>query len=61
MLEIRLLGDPVLRGRAEEIAEIDDELRELAAEMLETMYAAEGVGLAAPQVGIPTRLFGTSA
>ncbi len=57
MLEIRLLGDPVLRGRAEEIAEVDDELRELAAEMLKTMYGAEGIGLAAPQVGVPTRLF----
>lgn len=57
MLEIRLLGDPVLREPTEEIDEVDDEIRRLAEEMFETMYAAEGIGLAAPQVGISLRLF----
>ena len=57
MLEILLLGDPVLREPADEIDEVDDEIRHLAGEMFETMYAAEGIGLAGPQVGIPLRLF----
>lgn len=57
MLEIRLLGDPILRQRAEEVEEIDDELRELAEQMFETMYTEEGIGLAAPQVGVSRRLF----
>jgi peptide deformylase len=57
MLEVRLLGDPILRQRAEEVEEIDDDLRQLAEEMFETMYSEEGVGLAAPQVGVSKRLF----
>jgi peptide deformylase len=57
MLDVRLLGDPVLRQRADEVEEIDDELRELAEEMFETMYTEEGIGLAAPQVGVSKRLF----
>ncbi len=57
MLEIRLLGDPILRRRAAEIEQVDDSIRKLAAEMFETMYAAEGIGLAAPQVGVSVRLF----
>ncbi|UCC81477.1 MAG: peptide deformylase [Gemmatimonadota bacterium] len=57
MLDIRLLGDSVLRQRAEEVEEIDDDLRQLAEEMFETMYTEEGIGLAAPQVGVPKRLF----
>lgn len=57
MLEIRQLGDPTLRRRTDEIEEIDDQIRQLAADMFETMYAAEGIGLAAPQVGVPVRLF----
>jgi peptide deformylase len=55
-LEIRMMGDPVLRGRAAEIDTIDDAVRRLATSMLDTMYEAEGVGLAAPQVGILRRL-----
>jgi peptide deformylase len=55
-LEVRLLGDPVLRTEAEPVETIDAELRRLAADMFETMYAEEGVGLAAPQVGILKRL-----
>jgi len=54
--EIVLMGDPVLRGRAEPVEVFDDELRELVEDMFETMYHAEGVGLAAPQVGISRRL-----
>ncbi len=54
---IRYYGDPVLRRRASEITEFDTELSDLAADMLETMYAADGVGLAAPQIGLPIRLF----
>jgi peptide deformylase len=55
-LEIRLLGDPVLRERAVAVEAVDAEVRRLAASMFETMYEAEGVGLAAPQVGISRRL-----
>lgn len=54
---IRITGDPVLHERADEVAEIDDDLRRLVADMEETMHAAPGVGLAAPQVGVPLRLF----
>ncbi|UCC83681.1 MAG: peptide deformylase [Gemmatimonadota bacterium] len=57
MLDIRLLGDSVLRQRAGEVEEIDDDLRQLAEEMFETMYTEEGIGLAAPQVGVSKRLF----
>jgi peptide deformylase len=49
---IRVFGDPVLRQRAAEIEDIDAKLVRLSEEMIETMYAAPGVGLAAPQVGI---------
>lgn len=56
VLEIRFLGDPVLRERAAEIDAVDDEVRRLARDMFDAMYEAEGVGLAAPQVGITRRL-----
>ena len=56
ILEIRKDGDPVLRQEAAPVAVIDDEMRQLAADMLETMYNAPGVGLAAPQVGVAVRL-----
>ena len=55
--EIRTLGDPVLRKRADEITDIDDKLVRLADDMLTTMYEAPGLGLAAPQVGVQKRLF----
>lgn len=55
-LRIRLLGDPVLRGVAAPLAEVTDETRRLIDDMMETMYAADGVGLAAPQVGIEQRV-----
>jgi len=48
--------DPRLKKRCEPVAEITAELRQLAADMLETMYDAPGVGLAAPQVGVLKRL-----
>ena len=54
--EIKLLGDPVLREPAEVVAEVDDEVRTLVKDMFETMYLAEGIGLAAPQVGVSTRV-----
>lgn len=50
-------GEPVLRRRASPVEAFDDELERLAADMLETMYAADGVGLAAPQIGLDKRLF----
>ena len=57
MFPIRVFGDPVLRQRAAEIEEIDAKIVRLSEEMIETMYAAPGVGLAAPQVGIERRIF----
>ncbi len=55
--EIRVIGDPVLRQNAAEITEIDGALARLVDGMLETMYEAPGIGLAAPQVGVQKRLF----
>src|SRR5690606_7768172 len=55
-LPIRLLGDPVLRQKAEPVTELDGELRRLMDDMMATMYAADGVGLAAPQVGVSRRV-----
>jgi peptide deformylase len=55
--EIRLIGDPVLRQRAVEVADVDGKLVQLAEDMLTTMYEAPGLGLAAPQVGVQKRLF----
>jgi peptide deformylase len=52
-----VFGDPVLRQRAGEVEEIDAKIVRLSEEMIETMYAAPGVGLAAPQVGIERRIF----
>ena len=49
-------GDPVLHGPAEPVAEIDDSIRTLLADMVQTMYAAPGIGLAAPQIGVPLRI-----
>jgi peptide deformylase len=54
--EIRLLGDPVLRQKAEPVGMVDDEIRLLIDDMMETMYFADGVGLAAPQVGVGRRV-----
>jgi peptide deformylase len=54
---IREFGDPVLKERCAEVTEIDGALVRLATDMIETMYAAPGVGLAANQVGVQKRLF----
>lgn len=53
---IRELGDPVLGKRAKEIKEMTPRLHQLVKDMLETMYDASGVGLAAPQVGMLKRI-----
>jgi peptide deformylase len=55
-LEIRLYGDPVLREKARPVTHVDAATRRLLAAMARTMYLAEGVGLAAPQVGVSKRL-----
>ena len=49
-------GDPVLEKPAEAVTKFDDELKKLVEDMFESMYAAKGVGLAAPQIGISKRL-----
>lgn len=51
-LEIHYLGDRVLRQPAKRIARVDNEVRQLAREMLQTMYSDNGIGLAAPQVAV---------
>lgn len=55
-LEIKKYGEPVLRKKATAVFEITEDVKKLAVDMLETMYAVTGVGLAAPQVGILLRL-----
>ncbi len=50
--QIRTIGDEILTKKAKPIKEMNDKLKELIGDMLDTMYANEGVGLAAPQVGI---------
>lgn len=54
---IRLDGDPILEKECKPVKELTDKLRELINDMFETMYAEQGVGLAAPQVGILKQLF----
>src|SRR5215210_3491703 len=56
-MPIRVLGDPVLREPSKPVERFDRALRRLVDEMTETMYAANGVGLAGPQVGLSYRLF----
>jgi peptide deformylase len=53
---IRYLGDPVLRQPAKRVRQVDDAIRRLIADMIESMHAAQGVGLAAPQIGVPLRV-----
>ena len=50
-MPIRKYGDPILRAKGKRIDEVDDKVRALAENMLETMHAANGIGLAAQQVG----------
>ena len=54
--DIKLLGDPLLRTPGEEVEEFGEDLQKLVKDMLETMYHAHGVGLAAPQVGVSQRV-----
>lgn len=54
--EIVLMGDPVLRRSADEVTVFDDELEALVKDMFETMYHADGIGLAAPQIGLSQRI-----
>ena len=54
--DIHLLGSPVLRQRSPEVAVVDDQVRAFVADLVDTMRASKGVGLAANQVGIATRV-----
>lgn len=56
ILDIRVLGDPVLRKITTPVEEVTDDIRSLISDMFDTMYAAEGIGLAAPQVGRTERV-----
>lgn len=56
ILNIRVLGDPVLRVTTTPVEQVTDEIRQLISDMFDTMYAAEGIGLAAPQVGRTERI-----
>lgn len=55
--DILITGDPVLHNPAQQVSEINDYIRDLVEDMYLTMEAAPGVGLAAPQVGIPLQIF----
>ena len=57
MTPIRLLGDPVLRTPAAPVVDFDKELHQLVGDLTETMVAAGGAGLAAPQIGVGLRVF----
>lgn len=56
VLQVRRYGDPILRQKAAPVAEVTTEVQRIIADMVETMYHQVGIGLAAPQVGIPIRL-----
>jgi peptide deformylase len=56
LLPILIAPDPRLKVKAKQVAAVDDQVRRLMADMLETMYAAPGIGLAAPQVGVAKRV-----
>lgn len=56
LLRVRIIPDPVLRSPASPVTDIDQEIKELVADMWQTMYASKGIGLAAPQVGISRRV-----
>jgi peptide deformylase len=56
ILTVRTVPEPVLKQKSKRVKSIDGSIRKLAADMIETMHAASGVGLAAPQVGIPLRV-----
>ncbi|WP_067872259.1 peptide deformylase [Nocardia vermiculata] len=54
---VRLFGDPVLRARADEVESFDGELAQLVTDLTDTMHASNGVGMAAPQIGVGLRVF----
>ena len=54
---IRIMGDPVLRTAAAPVVDFDRELQQLVADLTDTMHAAGGAGLAAPQIGVGLRVF----
>ena len=54
--EIRILGDDILRKKTKTVKEVNDRTREIIADMIETMRDADGIGLAAPQIGILKRI-----
>jgi peptide deformylase len=56
LLNLHLLGSPVLRQRSAEVSSVDDDVRRLVGDMFETMDAAKGVGLAANQIGVARRV-----
>jgi peptide deformylase len=56
ILPIRIAGDPVLREKAKKVKKIDASIQKLIDDMIDTMHAAPGVGLAAPQVGVSLRV-----
>lgn len=56
ILKIHKYGSPILREKALTVNKVDDEIKKLTEDMIETMYAEEGAGLAAPQVGISKRI-----
>lgn len=56
IVPIRIIPDPVLRQKAEPVAVVDDAVRALMDDMLDTMYDAPGIGLAAPQIGVLKRI-----
>jgi peptide deformylase len=55
-MEIRKAGDKVLKEKAEAVSHVDKKIRKLLDDMAQTMYKADGVGLAAPQVGVSLRV-----
>ena len=56
LLDIYVFGAPILRQETKRVSEVTDEIRQLIDDMFETMYAAQGIGLAAPQVGRSERV-----
>ena len=56
MYKIRIIGDEVLRKVADEVKDFDDKIKNLAEEMIKIMHDADGIGLAAPQIGVPKQL-----
>lgn len=57
VIPIRIFGDPVLRTECDDVTEFDDALRALVDDMVDTMIAYQGAGLAAPQIGVTKRIF----